>query len=433
MDRIAICGAGPAGLAMALMLARDGHAVELIERFDEPAPVGSGLILQPTGLSVLDMLGLYSEIRRLGHRIDRLWGTDVRSGRAVLDVRYDSGPGGRFGLAVQRSALFSTLHDAVVAAGIPIVPGRMVVSVRNIEADPVLELADGTEMGPYRMVIDATGARSQVMAELCPGARSRELAYGAFWATLDAVAMPYEQNALVQRYDKASVMIGVLPVGRRSPDARDKIAFFWSQKIGEAEAVMAQGLDAWKARLAGYWPETAPMLAEITAWDQLTLARYRHRTLSRPARGRVVFIGDAAHSTSPQLGQGANMALLDAAALAHCLSRNEGIDVAIERYCRARRGHVQLFQLLSQMFTPFYQGDSATLAFIRDQVVSTLARIPPAPRLLASIVAGTLLDPFSSAGLYERDWTDDQGLRNSADRPAFLFENKAVRKTDHKS
>lgn len=406
MNRIAICGAGPAGLAMALMLTREGHAVDLIERFETPAPVGSGLILQPTGLSVLGMLGLYDRIRAVGHRIDRLWGTDFQSGRAVLDVRYDSGPRGRFGLAVQRSALFSTLHDAVVAAGIPILSGRAVASVRDIEGEPVLKLVDGSEMGPYRIVIDATGARSQLMAELCSDEKSRELAYGAFWATLDAAAMRYEPNALVQRYDKASVMIGVLPVGRLMPEDRDKIAFFWSQKIGEADGVMAQDLDVWKRRLVGYWPETAPMLEEITAWDQLTLARYHHRTLERPARGRIVFIGDAAHCTSPQLGQGANMALLDAAALALGLSRAAGIDEAIDVYCRARRYHVRLFQLLSQMFTPFYQGDSPALAFIRDQVVSTLAKIPPAPRLLASIVAGTLLDPFSAVGLAERNWTD---------------------------
>lgn len=406
MNRIAICGAGPAGLAMALMLTRAGHDVDLIERFDVPAPVGSGLILQPTGLSVLQMLGLYDRIRGLGHRIDRLWGTDVRTDRAVLDVRYDSGPRGRFGLAVQRSALFSTLHDAVVSAGIPILSGRPVTSVREVDKNPVLTLTDGSEMGPYRMVIDATGARSQLMTGLCAGEKSRELAYGAFWATLDAAAMPYEQNALVQRYDKASVMIGVLPVGRLTPEGRDKIAFFWSQKIGEAESVMRDGLDAWKTRLAGYWPEAAPMLEEIGAWDELTLARYHHRTLQRPARGRVVFIGDAAHCTSPQLGQGANMALLDAAALAFSLAGSATTDEAIDAYCRARRYHVRLFQLLSQMFTPFYQGDSTTLAFIRDQIVSTVARIPPAPRFLASIVAGTLLNPFSSAGVGERDWKD---------------------------
>lgn len=406
MDRIAICGAGPAGLALALMLTRDGHAVDLIERFDEPAPVGSGLILQPTGLSVLAMLGLHETIMGLGHRIDRLWGTDVKSGRAVLDVRYGSGPRGRFGLAVQRAALFATLHDAVAAAGIPILSGRQVVSVSDEAHRPVLIMADGAQMGPYKLVIDATGARSKLMTQLCSSDRSRDLAYGAFWATLEAKAMDYQRGALEQRYDKASVMIGVLPVGRLAPGGRDKIAFFWSQKISEADAVMAAGLDNWKARLTGYWPQTAAMLDEITSWDQLTLARYRHRTLRRPAAGRVVFIGDAAHCTSPQLGQGANMALLDSAALAQSLRREGDVATAIEAYCRARRNHVRLFQLLSLMFTPFYQGDSAALAFVRDQVVSTLAKIPPAPRLLAAIVSGTLVDPFSSSGVPEQRWTD---------------------------
>lgn len=101
------------------------------------------------------------------------------------------------------------------------------------------------------------------------------------------------------------------------------------------------------------------------------------------------------------------MALLDAAALSLQLSQHRDIDAALDAYCRARRHHVRLFQLLSRMFTPFYQGDSATLAFIRDQVVSSLAKVPPAPRILASIVAGTLLDPFGAAGVTELDWRED--------------------------
>jgi 2-polyprenyl-6-methoxyphenol hydroxylase-like FAD-dependent oxidoreductase len=406
MNKIAICGAGPAGLAMALMLSRDGHQVDIIERFQEPTPVGSGLILQPTGLSVLAMLGLSDRIMSLGHRIDRLWGTDARSGRAVLDVRYDAGPRGRYGLAVQRSALFSTMHDAVATAGVTIQSGCDVVSVRDAATNPVLKLSDGGEMGPYRLVIDATGARSQLVTQLCSGESARQLAYGAFWATLDAAGMDYQRGALEQRYDKARVMIGVLPVGRLSPEGRDKIAFFWSQKVVEADSVMVAGIERWKARLTDYWAQTAGLLSEITDWDQLTLARYQHRTLRRPAAGRVVFIGDAAHCTSPQLGQGANMALLDAASLALNLRERGDIDHSIERYCRSRRHHVRLFQLLSLMFTPFYQGDSDAMAFIRDQVVSTLAKVPPAPRLLASIVSGMLLDPLSSVGIGEADWAD---------------------------
>jgi 2-polyprenyl-6-methoxyphenol hydroxylase-like FAD-dependent oxidoreductase len=74
-------------------------------------------------------------------------------------------------------------------------------------------------------------------------------------------------------------------------------------------------------------------------------------------------------------------------------------------YSAARRAHVRLFQGLSWLFTPFYQSDSVTLPFIRDRFVALLARVPPVPQLLASMVAGTLVDPFKKIGLREVDWS----------------------------
>ena len=59
---IAIAGCGPAGLAAALLLHRQGHRVTLFERFDQPRPIGSGLMIQPSGLAVLDALGLAPDI-----------------------------------------------------------------------------------------------------------------------------------------------------------------------------------------------------------------------------------------------------------------------------------------------------------------------------------------------------------------------------------
>ena len=67
------------------------------------------------------------------------------------------------------------------------------------------------------------------------------------------------------------------------------------------------------------WPECEAFTSQIDSFDQLSLARYGHHTMKLPAGRRLAVIGDAAHSTSPQLGQGANMALLDAAALSHAL------------------------------------------------------------------------------------------------------------------
>ncbi|WP_440981104.1 FAD-dependent oxidoreductase [Shinella sumterensis] len=403
---IGIAGAGPAGLAAALFLARAGHRVEIIERFEQPSPVGSGLLMQPTGLTVLDALGLSSTIHGLGNRIERLHGADARSGRTVLDVRYDALAGGRYGLAVHRAALFTTLHDAVVAERIVVRTGISLAKAETRQARTVLHDVDGEIVGDYDLMVDATGARSQLVAASVVAPAIRELPWGAFWATLDCDGIDHDPRALTQRYDAAKVMIGVLPVGRAHPAEGRKVAFFWSLKIADADAVRQAGLARWKAGIADYWPETTPFLDQIADWDQLTLARYAHRTALPPHADGIVFIGDSAHSTSPQLGQGANMALLDAAALAHALSSAGSVEEALAAYAAARRNHVRLFQLLSYVFTPFYQSDSRAIAWLRDRLVATVAKIPPAPQLLASIVSGTLADPFARAGLQECRWLE---------------------------
>ena len=400
---IAVVGAGPAGLAAALLLHRAGHRVAILERFAAAKPLGSGLILQPTGLTVLGSLGLLDEIVALGARIDRLHGADARSGRTVLDVRYDAVRGGRFGLAVHRAALFDVLHRAVVAGGIAFETG---VEIEALEsggnATPVAK--GGRRLGAFDLIVDASGARSRLRRFSRDPSEPRPLAYGAFWASLAWQCEGFDANALLQRYDRASVMIGVLPIGRPDAASGTMAAFFWSLKPDEADTVRAAGLDAWKDRVAGLWPECGAYLDQIGDFEQLTLARYGHHTSRMPAGERLAVIGDAAHSTSPQLGQGANMALLDAAALAYSLEREADVAVALAYYCRIRRFHVRAFQALSVAFTPFYQSDSTILPFVRDRLVATVAKIPPAPQILAAMVAGTIVDPFGGIGLREASW-----------------------------
>lgn len=180
---IAIAGAGPAGLAAALYLMRAGHRVTIFERFEKPAPVGSGLILQPTGLTILGDLGLLDDILRLGSRIDRLYGADAESGRPVLDVRYDALKGGRFGVAVHRAALFGVLHRAALAEGLPIETGIELDSV-DIGEKAALVAEGGKRVGGFDLVVDATGARSKLKRHAFGASEPRPLAYGAFWASL---------------------------------------------------------------------------------------------------------------------------------------------------------------------------------------------------------------------------------------------------------
>jgi salicylate hydroxylase len=113
----------------------------------------------------------------------------------------------------------------------------------------------------------------------------------------------------------------------------------------------------------------------------------------------MIHIGDAWHSASPQLGQGANMALLDAYALAIALRGPEDVDAALAKAADLRRSHVLLYQALTAIFTPVYQSDSRVLPFLRDRLVGPLSRVWPVPWIQAAMVAGLIGGPLKPLGL----------------------------------
>jgi salicylate hydroxylase len=390
---IAIAGAGPAGLSAALLLHRDGHRVTLFEQFDAPKPIGSGLILQPTGLAVLQELGLAERIQSLGSRLDRLYGRALPSGRVVLDVRYRVLRGDRNGLGVHRAALFNVLFDAVTAEGVPIETSRLVSEIdRAADGRPVLVGERGWKAGPFDLVIDALGVRSPLWP-FFGGRERRDLPYGALWSSVPWPETGFDPHALEQRYMKASAMIGVLPIGRRREDRYEEAAFFWSLRTGDYEVWKNAGLDAWKERVTSLWPETGLLLETIRDVGDMTPARYCHHMLRRPFGERLVAIGDAFHAASPQLGQGANMAMLDARALQLALRSTPDVQNALRSYAAARRRQMIYYQALSWGFTPFYQSDSRVLPPLRDYVIAPATRLPLLRWLVTASVAGLVLAP----------------------------------------
>lgn len=114
----------------------------------------------------------------------------------------------------------------------------------------------------------------------------------------------------------------------------------------------------------------------------------------QPGRGAVAHLGDSFQATSPQLGQGANMALLDAAALADAPRRFPEPPAATRETARLRRLHVRLYQTASWLFTPVYQSVSRVLPWLRDRVVAPLSRVPPVPGMLARLASGELSGPL---------------------------------------
>ena len=393
---IGIVGAGMGGLSAAALLARAGHDVTLLERFQTAGPVGSGLVLQPVGLAVLDEIGAGDAARALAAPVTHMLGH--AGARAVLDVQYAAGAPG---LAMHRAALFAVLWDAAIAAGVVVKTAAKVTNAPQDRAKRWIAWEDGRRMGPFDLVVDAAGAGSP----LSP-LESRALPYGAVWGH---VPWPrdsgFAPDRLIQRYLGAHRMAGVLPIGCLPADPTPRAAVFWSMPREDLATWAKRDQDGWRAEVVAFWPEMAPFVNQAPL---MTPAAYSHGTLRRPYAPGLAFIGDAAHRASPQLGQGANMALLDAMALATALQDCD-LEDALPRYSALRRWHVRAYQGMSAAFTPMYQSHSRLLPLMRDHVLTPMAKLPPVRAVLTRLVSGTLIPPLAST-----DWPrQDIGLRQS--------------------
>ncbi len=383
---IAIVGAGIGGLAAACLLHDAGHRIRVFDRFDAPRPVGSGLVIQPVGQDVLAQIGILDQTVARGAKVIRMFGHDADHRRPVLNVRYDPKGVGTFGLGIHRASLFDALWGAADSRDIPMVQNADVTA----SAGGFIDFADGNRHGPFDLIVDASGSSSKLSPLI-----AKPLPYGAIWGTVDWPETSLPRDELRQTYRRADRMIGVLPLGAMPGADTPKAAVFWSLPAGSYDTWREAGLSAWKNDATTLWPEIAPFLDQITDADQMTMARYTHGTLRKPYRGRVVFIGDAAHRASPQLGQGANMALLDAQALTAAITHANGQD-PLALYSAARRAHVWCYQAFSRVFTPMYQSDSSILPAIRDRVMYPLSQISPTPAILTALVKGTMIPPLGS-------------------------------------
>ena len=374
---IGIVGAGFAGMSAALFLARDGHAVTLYERAVAPGPVGAAIALQPSGLAVLRRLGLDRKVEQRAARLDRLHVVTPR-GKTIIDLRYATIDPAWFGLGIGRGALFDALWGALADAGVRVRTAAEVVGVERHGADHALVMADGSRAGPHRLVVAADGVRSRVAAAI-PGRTVKAYRWGALWF----VGAHPDGNTLRQVGDGARRFIGVLPRGA------DRASLFWSLR--------ADRLDAWRGTFASWRdearrmdPHAVPLVDAIEAPEQVLFAPYADVRMKRWSAPGLVAIGDAAHATSPQLGQGTNLALWDAQVLAACVTSSDPDDPAraLAAYGSIRRRHLAYYQRATRWLTPFFQSDSRVLGWLRDFGFRLATRLPPVRRLMTASMAG---------------------------------------------
>jgi 2-polyprenyl-6-methoxyphenol hydroxylase-like FAD-dependent oxidoreductase len=180
-------------------------------------------------------------------------------------------------------------------------------------------------------------------------------------------------------------------LGPRSLGEAELVSLFWSLRCDRLQTWRDKGLDAWKSEVRSLCPETESVLDQIHDPEQVLMATYHDVVMHRWSTRNVVYLGDAAHATSPQLGQGANLALWDAMTLAESLAEvDRDLAHALDRYSRTRRDHLAFYQVATRWLTPFFQGDSALFATLRDTFMPLCVKIPFTKKLMTTSMIGVM-------------------------------------------
>jgi 2-polyprenyl-6-methoxyphenol hydroxylase-like FAD-dependent oxidoreductase len=376
-SRIAVVGFGVAGSAAAALLARQGHRVTVFEQAPTLEPVGAGVLLQPSGQLVLERLGVLGDVAGVSESIDRIVARTDR-GRVVLDLAYAEGGRDLRGLGVARS----TLHDALAALAVrERVDVRVGSPIVSHDAGALTDAA-GARHGPYELVVAADGSTSGLRAGSGLVRWSHEYAYGALWTVGRTSHVRGELRQVVRG---TRDLLGLLPLGG------GRCNFFFSQRLDRYGAVVARGYRPWREGVLRLCPESEEVLAHVSGFDELALTAYRHVVLRRPYAGGLVLIGDAGHAMSPHLGQGVNLALIDAWTLARCIARGDSLERSLAAYARARRRHLQFYAVATMALSPFFQSDGRVLGLARDLGLPVVQRARPVRRLMARTMAGLTL------------------------------------------
>jgi 2-polyprenyl-6-methoxyphenol hydroxylase-like FAD-dependent oxidoreductase len=384
---VAVIGCGSAGPAAAVLLQRAGHRVTVFEAVPALGAVGAGVLLQPTGLDVLARLGVLDAILMHGAPVTRLR-CRTRAGATVLDLAYGELGPAVHGIGIHRAVLLHHLVEAMRAAAIPVHLGTAIQEV--IAAGPAASLlrdGAGVDHGPFDLVVVADGARSALRGRLPVRARVRPYPWGALWF----IGRDPERrfgDSLSQIVHGARHMIGFLPTGMDIERTGQLVSMFYSVPLAGVDALRAAGLEAWKQRVRALAPEAEPLLAQIESFEQLALAAYLDVRMRPWHTGHVLLLGDAAHATSPQLGQGVNLALCDAATLADCLASASDVPAALATYTRRRTHLLAYYQLASRWLTPFFQSSSRFLGWARDLGLGMMHAIGPLRRKMIRTMAG---------------------------------------------
>lgn len=314
-ERILIVGGGIAGLALAVGLRRLGAAPIVVEQAPAFGAVGAGISLSANAMAALRVLGLADAAREAGRSLAAAEILDARGRRlSRVDVRAiaeRSGPN----IAIHRAAL----HDVLLAGcgDLDLRSGTTVDKLVDRGGTVEVTFSDGTTAEVDR-VVGADGLRSRTRTQAFG---PTDPVYSGYTCWRFVVDCPPDLSVAQEMWGRGR-RFGLVPL------VDDRLYCFTTQNVPAGTPDPMEGrVERFHARFADFGGFAPAALEQVTRPEQLIHNDLEEMPPHPWSRGRVLLVGDAAHATTPNMGQGAAMALEDVAVLCELLAGAEWDDV----------------------------------------------------------------------------------------------------------
>jgi 2-polyprenyl-6-methoxyphenol hydroxylase-like FAD-dependent oxidoreductase len=360
--RAIIVGGGPGGLTAAIALRRAGFDPIVFERASEIHRSGSGLTLWPNAIKALGRLGLAEAVQSASFQCD---GIAMRSWRGGL--LFDVEPPeqaevlpGVHGYALHRAELVAVLLNALGEDTVK--RGARCMGYRQDGQSVFAFFEDGSRVHGD-VLIGADGIRSVIRAQMV-GETKLEYAGFTVWRGVT-------QFILGGR-------VGLTSMGRGAqfglfPMTQNRVYWFASVNAPEGARDWAVGRKSELLERFRGWHE--PIEAIIEATNESTILRndiYDQKPLDTWSNGHATLLGDAAHPSTPNLGQGACQAIEDAIVLATCLGENQEIASALKAYESRRIQRTSAITLQSRRLGQMGRWKNPALCWLRDKLIKSM-------------------------------------------------------------